>query len=244
MIQYPQLFSTGTIWDQYPYLLPCLVSASLGVIAFTTLYLYLPETLHDNGHGHGRSTVTSNSDLKYMDRVKGLLGISSNQGSNLQYEEISTSSSHGYTDNEDSSSYGDHFDKENPFHSDENGSFEGDDVSDDDDHVISIQLTPLASHPKSSSSAYSTNPNIRELLNSWTKISDDDDEIFDNPFAAGKKLSDIDDSIYESVSLDAVQKQIENEDGDSVFESMESQTVTHQSQGNAESGVAGCCVIE
>ncbi|KAI1175353.1 MFS general substrate transporter [Nemania sp. FL0916] len=55
-ISYPSLFSPGTIWDRYPYLLPNLFSAFIVLIGFINGFLFLEET-----HSH-----------KKMERDRGL----------------------------------------------------------------------------------------------------------------------------------------------------------------------------
>lgn len=45
VLQYPNIFHKGTIWDHYPYLLPNVLCAAIALLAGLAMFLYLPETL-------------------------------------------------------------------------------------------------------------------------------------------------------------------------------------------------------
>ncbi|BBN02647.1 hypothetical protein MPTK1_2g16940 [Marchantia polymorpha subsp. ruderalis] len=45
-LKYPALFPPGSLFDRYPYLMPCLFVSGLAAVGLVITVLYLPETLH------------------------------------------------------------------------------------------------------------------------------------------------------------------------------------------------------
>ncbi|KAL2641449.1 hypothetical protein R1flu_009036 [Riccia fluitans] len=44
--KYPEIFTAGSLFDQYPYLMPCLLLSVLAAVVLVITVLFLPETLH------------------------------------------------------------------------------------------------------------------------------------------------------------------------------------------------------
>ena len=213
-VQYPSIFFQDTIWARYPYLLPCLVSASLAVVGFIFLFLYLPETLSvDTNVKEAQisdDTLNKRQGLSVWERIRsfGSGGGSDNDGPS--YEMISASSSHGDRTERVKDDFSCHS------------------LSTDDD-VVSISLSPL-------SSSYD-NSNIKELLNDWSHVSDDN-EIFDERKDSFHTDSEMRPS---NVSRDDFRKLISKVDEDEViFENMESQSVADQVAGECQCRFGWC----
>ena len=83
-IQYPGSFTHQSIWGKFPYFLPCVVSASIAVFALISIYLFLPETLHEEFSAVpiGDSNQTSKS---IWDCLK----------PSQRYDDLSQTSNHG-----------------------------------------------------------------------------------------------------------------------------------------------------
>lgn len=61
-ISYPSLFSPGTIWDRYPYLLPNLFSALIVLVGVINGFLFLEET-------HGQKKMERDRGLELGDWI-------------------------------------------------------------------------------------------------------------------------------------------------------------------------------
>jgi MFS family permease len=90
-VQYPTLFSQHSIWAQYPYLLPCIVCASLAVMSFLMIYLFLEETMNKPS----ASPACSDSSLSCMQRLFRCFRSNRSSSEDLAYDQLSSSSTHG-----------------------------------------------------------------------------------------------------------------------------------------------------